>query len=154
MAWQLLRDLRRWWSCCHGYCSCVREWCRHGGSAHGGFRREGDVASRFSQGCRRWQPQGLQVLPWSCCGERTHDVVQICVLGNDVKVMACCYGGAFSGKWWRFLAVAEQWLPALECDARVSGLWERWKMMTWQCLIGAYVFARINATWLVLIGQF
>jgi len=81
-------------------------------------------------------------------------VVQICVLGNDVKVMACCYGGAFSGKWWRFLAVAEQWLPALECDARVSGLWERWKMMTWQCLIGAYVFARINATWLVLIGQF
>ncbi|QCE10952.1 hypothetical protein DEO72_LG10g2185 [Vigna unguiculata] len=35
-------------------------------------------------------------------------VVQICVLGNDVKVMACCYGGAFSGKWWRFLAVAEQ----------------------------------------------
>jgi len=24
----------------------------------------------------------------------------------------------------------------------------------WQCLIGAYVFARINATWLVLVGQF
>jgi len=27
------------------------------------------------------------------------------------------------------------------------------KIMTWQCLIGAYVFARISATWLVLIGQ-
>ena len=55
----LLRDLRRWWSCCHGYCSCVREWRRHGGSAHGGFRQEGDVASRFSQGCRWWPPQGM-----------------------------------------------------------------------------------------------
>jgi len=25
--------------------------------------------------------------------------------------------------------VAKQWLLALECEARVSGLWERWKMM-------------------------
>jgi len=31
----------------------------------------------------------------------------------------------------------------------------RWrKMMTWQCFIGVDVFARINVTWLVLVGQF
>jgi len=31
----------------------------------------------------------------------------------------------------------------------------RWrKMMTWQCFISVDVFARINATWLVLVGQF
>ena len=28
------------------------------------------------------------------------------------------------------------------------------EMMTWQCLIGVDVFARINATWLVLVCQF
>jgi len=27
------------------------------------------------------------------------------------------------------------WLTVVECEARVSGLWERWKMMMWHHLI-------------------
>jgi len=41
---------------------------RSGDSAHGGFRREGDVASGFSQGCRWWSPKGLQVLEAAMVG--------------------------------------------------------------------------------------
>ena len=44
---------------------------------------------------------------------------------------------------------AEQWLPAMVQEERL-GFQE--KMMMCQCFIGVDVFARINATWLVLVG--
>jgi len=92
------------------------------------------------------QAQGLR---WSCCRDEASRRGSVCL----PSPASFRHGG-----WWWQLQSAR--LPArsmaaavMECEARVSALWEMKKMMTWQCLIGAYVFARISATWLVLIGQ-
>jgi len=54
------------------------------------------------------------------------------------------------GWWWQpqsaRLPARSMVATVMECEARVSALWEMKKMMTRQCLIGAYVFARISAT--------
>jgi len=58
----------------------------------------------------------------------------------------------------RFLCPSLEFLPQNEGKllvmAAVFRMSVSWKMMTWHHLIGAYVFAKINATWLVLVGQF
>jgi len=61
------------------------------------------------------------------------------------------------GWWWQPQGAR---LPArsivaavMECEARVSALWERWKMMMWHHFIDSHACARIMPTWLLLVGQ-